>query len=37
VNYGDGKGEEIFQLAMQILSSVKEKFNIILTPEVNLI
>lgn len=37
VNYGGGKGEEIFQLAMQILSSVKEKFNIILTPEVNLI
>lgn len=37
VNYGDGKGEEIFQLAMQIVSSVKEKFNIILTPEVNLI
>lgn len=37
VNYGDGKGEEIFQLAMQILSSVKEKFNITLTPEVNLI
>ena len=37
VNYGNGKGEEIFQLAMQILSSVKEKFNITLTPEVNLI
>lgn len=37
VNYGDGKGEDIFQLAMQILSSVKEKFNITLTPEVNLI
>lgn len=37
VNYGDGKGEEIFQLAMQIVSSVKEKFNITLTPEVNLI
>lgn len=37
VNYGDGKGEEIFQLAMQVVSSVKEKFNIILIPEVNLI
>lgn len=37
VNYGDGKGEEILQLAMQIVSSVKEKFNITLTPEVNLI
>jgi UDP-N-acetylmuramate dehydrogenase len=37
VNYGNGKGEEIFELAMQIVSSVKEKFNITLTPEVNLI
>ncbi len=37
VNYGDGKGEEIFQLAKQILSSIKEKFNITLTPEVNII
>lgn len=37
VNYGNGKGEEIFQLAMQIISSVKEKFNITLTPEVNLL
>ncbi len=37
VNYGNGKGEEIFQLAMQIISSVKEKFNITLTPEVNII
>lgn len=37
VNYGNGNGEEIFQLAMQIISSVKEKFNIILIPEVNII
>lgn len=37
VNYGNGKGNEIFQLAKNILSSVKEKFNITLTPEVNII
>jgi UDP-N-acetylmuramate dehydrogenase len=37
VNYGDGNGEEIFDLAMKIRESVKEKFNIILTPEVNVI
>ena len=37
VNYGNGNGEEIFQLAMQIISSVKEKFYITLTPEVNII
>ncbi len=37
VNYGNGNGNEIFQLAKNILSSVKEKFNITLTPEVNII
>jgi UDP-N-acetylmuramate dehydrogenase len=37
VNYGNGKGEEIFQLAMEIISSVKKKFDITLTPEVNII
>jgi len=37
VNYGNAKGEEIFQLAQNILSSVKEKFAIALTPEVNII
>jgi UDP-N-acetylmuramate dehydrogenase len=37
VNYGNGTGEEIFQLALQIISSVKEKFYITLTPEVNII
>jgi UDP-N-acetylmuramate dehydrogenase len=37
VNYGNGNGEEIFELAMKIISSVKEKFNITLTPEVNII
>lgn len=37
VNYGNGNGNEIFQLAKNILSSVKEKFDISLTPEVNII
>jgi UDP-N-acetylmuramate dehydrogenase len=37
VNYGNGNGEEIFSLAMKIAASVKEKFNITLTPEVNII
>jgi UDP-N-acetylmuramate dehydrogenase len=37
VNYGNGNGNEIFQLAKNILSSVKEKFDIALTPEVNII
>ena len=37
VNYGNGKGQEIFSLAMKIQSSVKEKFGITLTPEVNII
>ncbi len=37
VNYGNGKGEEIFDLAMKISASVKEKFSILLTPEVNII
>ncbi len=37
VNYGNGNGDEIFQLAMKIISSVKEKFYITLTPEVNII
>jgi len=37
INYGDAKGEEIFSLAMNIQSSVKEKFNIDITTEVNII
>jgi UDP-N-acetylmuramate dehydrogenase len=37
VNYGNGKGDEVFHLAKNILSSVKEKFDITLTPEVNII
>ena len=37
VNYGKGEGRKIWQLAMQIQSSVKEKFDIVLHPEVNVI
>ena len=37
VNYGNAKGEEIFQLSMNIKSSVKKKFNIDITTEVNII
>ncbi len=37
VNYGDGTGEKIWGLATKILSSVKEKFDIQLQPEVNVI
>jgi UDP-N-acetylmuramate dehydrogenase len=37
VNYGGGDGKKIWQLAMNIQSSVKEKFNITLQPEVNVI
>jgi len=37
VNYGDGKGEEIYQLAMRIRDSVNERFGISLTTEVNII
>ncbi len=37
VNYGGGDGKKIWQLAMDIQTSVKEKFNITLQPEVNVI
>jgi UDP-N-acetylmuramate dehydrogenase len=37
VNYGGGEGEKIWELAMKIKMSVKEKFNITLQPEVNVI
>ena len=37
VNYGGGEGEKIWALAMKIKESVKEKFNITLQPEVNVI
>ncbi|MEO5602472.1 MAG: UDP-N-acetylmuramate dehydrogenase [Cyclobacteriaceae bacterium] len=37
VNYGKGDGKKIWQLAMDIQSSVKDKFNIVLQAEVNVI
>ncbi len=37
VNYGNATGEEIKQLALDIIASVHEKFGIALTPEVNII
>lgn len=37
VNYGGGQGRKIWELAMDIQSSVKEKFDILLHPEVNVI
>lgn len=35
VHYGGGKGSDVWQLALDIQSSVIDKFNIALTPEVN--
>lgn len=37
VNYGGGKGEDIWNLAMRIRDSVQEKFGIALEPEVNVV
>jgi UDP-N-acetylmuramate dehydrogenase len=37
VNYGGATGQEILDLANKIIASVKEKFGLELTPEVNLI
>jgi len=37
VNYGGAKGEDIYQLAQEIQASVKEKFDIHLKMEVNII
>lgn len=37
VNYHDAQGKEIYELAMKIQSSVRSKFDILLTPEVNII
>jgi UDP-N-acetylmuramate dehydrogenase len=37
VNYGDGNGRDIERLSQEIRSSVRKKFGIELTPEVNII
>lgn len=37
VNYGGATGQEIYDLAMKIKDSVKEKFSIDITPEVNIL
>ncbi len=37
VNYGNATGDEIYKLAQDIIASVKEKFGVELTPEVNLV
>ncbi|MCL2413970.1 MAG: hypothetical protein FWC94_01790 [Bacteroidales bacterium] len=37
VNYGNATGVEILNLARRIIDSVKQKFGIELTPEVNIL
>ncbi|MEM8894553.1 MAG: UDP-N-acetylenolpyruvoylglucosamine reductase, partial [Bacteroidota bacterium] len=37
VNYGQGKGRNIFKLALAIQASVMQKFGIDISPEVNVI
>ena len=37
VNYGNAKGEDIWKLAQQIQDSVKSRFGVSLTPEVNIV
>ena len=37
VNYGNGSGKEVWDLAMQIKESVKDKFGIELHAEVNMV
>ena len=37
VNYGDAKGSEIWELALQIQKTIQEKFGLQLHPEVNVI
>lgn len=37
VNYGNATGHEVYELALNIIKSVKEKYDINLEPEVNII
>ncbi|WP_435624983.1 UDP-N-acetylmuramate dehydrogenase [Flagellimonas sp.] len=37
VNYGNASGKEILDLATSIQDTVKKKFNVVITPEVNII
>ncbi len=37
VNYGNAKGSEIWDLAMEIKASVKQKFGVDIEPEVNIV
>ncbi|MBK6963423.1 MAG: UDP-N-acetylmuramate dehydrogenase [Bacteroidales bacterium] len=37
VNYGKATGNQIYALAVEIIESVKEKFDVLLEPEVNII
>lgn len=37
VNYGGATGDEVYQLALAIQQSVREKFGIDIIPEVNLV
>jgi UDP-N-acetylmuramate dehydrogenase len=37
VNYGNASGDEIFSLSVDIIQSVKEKFNVALEREVNIV
>ncbi len=37
VNYGKATGQEVYGLAQRIIESVKQKFNVVLEPEVNVV
>jgi UDP-N-acetylmuramate dehydrogenase len=36
VHYGDGEGSRLWQLALEIQASVRERFNVLIQPEVNI-
>ncbi|MEI7803250.1 MAG: hypothetical protein WCI97_11420 [Bacteroidota bacterium] len=37
MNYGGASGNEVYQLALDIQKSVRDKFGITIQPEVNLV